>query len=184
MIFTYDEYLDLHTLFDEDYAGYRPEVQEAPNGDGRVDTGKRYLHVSPKYGPPAWAMNYLARAHYHACAYAERVGVPDAFYPKVEDGTLRVLYYPEGQGSAEHTDMDLFTVNCFRSVPVPGWPEVHIGELGELVGLGPAMVHSVPGSVSYQCSIVYFALSSMSAVLPMGETVLEWLQERKKRSRV
>jgi hypothetical protein len=254
------------------YAGYKPDTREAPNGDtklcpecegarvgqpravacktcgnsGRVpnvDTGKRYLHVALKYNPPAWALAYLARAHFEACRVAEALGVPAEFYPRVADGTLRVLEYPSaahnirgvhtvsgcvacgtsvlatrfdprgvcpalapGSGSAEHTDFDLFTVNLWRSTPEdheqivihdggcygpepvwePGAREFHIGELGELVGLGPATPHRVPARPYVQKSIVYFAMPDHDTWLPLEAcpTVGEWLKERMARSRV
>lgn len=274
--------------------------------DGRVpnvDITKRYLHVAPKYNPPAWAVEYLARAHYEACRVAEALGVPAAYYPRVADGTLRVLEYPSaaceyegvitgnghwrcvtcgheqmaspggpsdrvcpalapGAGTAEHTDFDLFTIVLWRSHPVdlergraargrmmghslagfgggpndiPScvhcgevapepdstcWdayekhdvkhaigggraeaeaisPGLHIGEIGELVGLGPATPHRVPARPYAQKSIVYFAMPDHAAQLPgtgaggfppqyvgaNGPTVGEWLRERIARSR-
>lgn len=138
---------DLSKLFSPGYAGYKPDVREAPNSDGRVDEGKRYLHVALKYDPPEWARDILACAHFEALQIAERIGVPDAFYPRAENGTLRVLEYSSAghdsdtlcmhcgcswfpgmdhivcpalgasYGTAEHTDFDLFTVNLWRSTP-------------------------------------------------------------------
>lgn len=243
------------------YAGYKPNVTEAPNGDTRecdrcdgvgtiaepvngsifgvrvrcpagCDFGRvpnvappttRYLHVAPKYSPPAWATAYLARAHYEACRVAEALGVPAAYYPRVADGTLRVLDYDVGGSQPEHTDPDLFTVLCYRSAPddlevmhrhtvtgdlaeahrrVRGLsPEyaktLHVGELGELVGLGPATPHRVPARPYRQQSIVYFAMPDHAVRLPCaecgagkmwacraGQTVGEWLKERLARSRV
>lgn len=236
------------------YAGYKPDVAEAPNGDTRVcvecqcerpghevgrcnecmsckiwsdgcedcdGTGRvpnvapvttRYLHVAPKYCPPPWAMAYLARAHYEACRVAEALGVPAAYYPRVADGTLRVLDYDVGGSQPEHTDFDLFTIVLYRSTPLDLErrapllasadlaarldagdaisPGLHIGELGELVGLGPATPHRVPARPYRQQSIVYFAMPDHAAVLPephnmrVGATVGEWLNERLARSRV
>lgn len=174
------------------YPGYRPEVSEAPNSDGNVDTAKRYLHVALKYDPPAWAVSYLARAHFEACRVAEALKVPDAFYPRVENGTLRVLEYPPGAGSAEHTDFDLFTILLWRSTPEDleingsAWsnrvsatsalgralaidPSLHIGRLGALVGLGPATPHRVPARPYAQKSIVYFAMPANDAILPIHD---------------
>lgn len=181
-------YSDLAMLFDyPDYAGYKPEVREAPNGDAAVDTGKRYLHVARKYNPPAWAEAYLALAHFQACKIAEQIGVPAEFYPRTEDSTLRVLEYPAGEGSAEHTDQSLFTVNLWRSTPEdheqiikrdPSAPGVgpdfvmrgaepyHLGEIGELVGLGRAVPHRVPARPYVQRALVYFAIPLHGAVLP------------------
>lgn len=303
MIFNERDHAKLATLFDgrqdplgsmlwpgPPYAGYKPEVREAPNSDmrecaqcspvftaepppcaichgtGRVPNvdagpaGKRYLHVALKYDPPAWAIEYLARAHFEACRVAEALGVPDAYYPRVENGTLRVLEYPSaghvwrktgsvyfcphcdalrvtdvstdasvcpalapGAGSAEHTDFDLFTIVLWRSTPEDlerrpldcegvhsGGacasvraaeaisPGLHIGRLGELVGLGPATPHRVPARPYVQRSIIYFAMPAMAARLPCphthrahagglctdGPTVREWLDEVYAASRI
>jgi hypothetical protein len=230
MIFSRLDYASLHSLFETPgYAGYRPEVAEAPNGDGKVDVAKRYLHVALKYNPPEWVLPYLARAHFEACRVAEALDVPDAYYPRVENGTLRVLEYPPGAGSERHTDFDLFTILCWRSTPDDlkidrsGFvekastsahvgdaafkgarqptateldPHLHIGEIGEIVGLGPATPHSVPARGYPQYSIVYFAMPANAARLPghrfmngpvpntPGQTVAEWLKERYARSRV
>lgn len=174
----------------------------------------RYLHVAPKYNPPPWVMAYLARAHYEACRVAEALGVPAAYYPRVADGTLRVLDYDVGGSQPEHTDFDLFTIVCYRSHPADlerkdayEWggngvyperldslsPGLHLGEIGELVGLGPATPHSVRARPYKQQSIVYFAMPDHAAVLPgrgpygparVDVTVGEWLKERIARSRV
>lgn len=192
-----------------EYGGYTPAVREVPNGDGNVDVGKRYLHVALKHDPPEWAVRHLARAHWEACRVAEALRVPDAFYPRVENGTLRVLEYPIGAGSAEHTDFDLFTLNLWRSTPEdheqhefgPVWTRGarahHIGEIGELVGLGPATPHRVPARPYAQRAIVYFAMPAGAARLPLRAlpdavephernrpTVSEWVAERIARSRV
>lgn len=238
----------LSALLASDYAGYKPEVAEAPNGDAKacdycagtgdgqtavdscqacggtgrvpnIDAQKRYLHVAEKYSPPAWARDLLARAHYEACRVAEALHVPATFYPRVADGTLRVLEYPAGAGSAEHTDFDLFTIVCWRETPEDlertrpldcegvhsGGacasvraaeaisPGLHIGEIGELVGLGPATPHRVPAREYAQRSIVYFAIPDHGARLLCPDhhiescgpgTVGEWLKERMARSRV
>ena len=187
----------LSDLFSTGYSGYKPEVLEAPNGDGKVDATKRYLHVALKYDPPEWARCYLASAHFEACRIAEAIGVPSEFYPRVADGTLRVLDYGIGAGSAEHTDFDLFTVHCYRSSPEDFVrtstvdpraeaidPDVHLGEIGELIGLGKATAHYVPERNHRQRAIVYFAMPDHNAILPTGTTVREWLTERYKRSRI
>jgi hypothetical protein len=184
MIFDAVDYLRLAPLFRLiGYKGYKPAEREAPNSDGRVDEGKRYLHVALKYDPPAWAVEYLARAHFEACRIAERIGVPDAFYPRVENGTLRVLEYPAGAGTEEHTDFDLFTVNLWRSTPEDhehysgngpkgSWElgvngAHHVGRIGELVGMGAATPHRVPARPYAQKALVYFAMPAMAARLPM-----------------
>lgn len=203
------EYRALSLLFDSGYRGYKPNTRELPNGDGKIDSGKRYLHVALKYNPPGWALDILARAHFEACRIAEWIGVPAEFYPRVEDGTLRVLEYPPGEGSAEHTDFDLFTVNLWRSTPedheqyesrnvrldwYAGAQPYHLGEIGELVGLGRAVAHRVQPRSYKQQALVYFAMPSLDAELPLNAaravgscdsvTVREWLEERKARSRV
>lgn len=242
------------------YAGYKPDVVEAPNGDAghvwhdrgdgtgecsacgwdtserageipdpvcpkraqRLDAQKRYIHIAPKYLAQhlglEWPREYLARGHYEACRVAEALGVPAAYYPRVADGTLRVLDYPVGAGTAEHKDPDLFSIVLYRSTPkdlvlshpaCDNWPGgspsardrareispgLHIGELGELIGLGPATPHSVPARPYRQQSIVYFAMPDHAARLPgcvhgdrcgcaSSQTVGEWLKERMARSR-
>lgn len=189
-LFNAQDYAKLATLFDPraGFAGYRPNVREIPNGDGKIDLEKRFLHVAPKYNPPAWALAYLARAHYEACRIAEALGVPAAFYPRVADGTLRVLEYPAGVGGEQHTDFDLFTVALYRSSPgdlvfddacddaeqAHAYRErllavnqgLHMGEIGELVGLGPATPHRVTPAPYVQHSIVYFAMPDHAALLP------------------
>ncbi len=260
----------------------------ACNGTGRVPNvdagpaGKRFLHVALKYNPPAWAVAYLARAHFEACRVAEALAVPKAYWPMPSVGALRVLEYPSaehrhvpespffcdacglqthtvdgavvidpsgvcpalaaGAGTAEHTDFDLFTIVLWRSTPADlelrqcerpplGWwcsrgaghegpcaareqatsvtrslraaerlsPGLHIGELGELVGLGPATPHRVPARPYVQKSLIYFAIPDHAARLPgdvqraaghvdgrhaAGPTVGAWLAERMARSRV
>lgn len=202
-LFTAFEHSVLSALFDKtlwpNYKGYKPDVLEAPNGDGKIDTTKRYLHVALKYDPPDWARWYLARAHFEACRIAEAIKVPDAFYPKVENGTLRVLEYPAGAGSAEHTDFDLFTVHCYRSTPedfqiVKGPKratqatdidiDVHIGDIGAEIGLGSATRHYVPARPHSQKAIVYFAMPANDAIMPDGPRAIDWIADRYGRSRV
>jgi hypothetical protein len=202
-IFDEYDYTALSRLFHTPgYAGYRPDVKELPNGDGKVDVQKRYLHVALKYNPPEWALTYLARAHFEACRVAEAMSVPAEFYPRVADGTLRVLDYPAGAGSAEHTDFDLFTVHCYRStwepfertlrmLESPAFergleinPGLHIGEIAEEIGLARAIPHLVRAAEYPQSAIVYFAMPNHNALLPSGLAVREWLRERIARSRV
>lgn len=183
MRFSEEDYIQLSHLFDprRAYPGYKPNVQEIPNGDGRVDEGKYYLHVAPKYSPPDYAMDIYARAFTLACLTAEHLGVSRAFMPSVEDSTLRVLHYNAGIGGHEHTDFDLFTLNLWRSEPLFG--KLQIGEIGEMAGLGEATVHSVKPSQYTQHSLVFFAMPSLTTGLPGGKRVGQWLHERKTRSR-
>lgn len=232
-MFTADDYQTLHSIVfatDADgrprYPGYRPEVVELPNGDGRADREKRYAHVSyknlykspsvPLYSgltPAEWCylLDTLRFAHAEALRVARALGAPEAFMPDIRYSALRVLEYPPGATSARHTDFDLFTLLCYRDRPEglvrhprhdqdePGLdpdsldaiaPGLHIGELGEIVGLGPATPHevvpvyetarvygmpeggrpgpllkTVPGAPAPQHSIVYFAIPDHAAVL-------------------
>jgi hypothetical protein len=206
MIFTAEDYAKLHTLFDlEGYAGYKPDVVESPNGDGALDEGKRYLHVALKYDPPEWALSYLARAHFEACRIAEIMGVSDEFYPRVENATLRVLDYPVNCGTEPHTDFDLFTIDCYGSLGTaceykcpdgvwreedPPYKRWHLGEIGEIIGLGKADEHRVLPVSEPRQSIVYFAMPDMHSDLPVNIdgvndscSVQSWLDERYARSR-
>jgi hypothetical protein len=204
-LFTELDCVNLFGLFKPNaYAGYKPNVVEAPNGDGNLDHLKRYLHVALKYDPPEWARWYLARAHFEACRIAEALNVPAEFYPKVENGTLRVLDYPAGAGSAEHTDFDLFTVHCYRSTPedfviaagddeectadfARGLfidPNLHLGDIGEEIGLGKATRHLVPARPYPQQAIVYFAMPANDAKMPNGMLAIDWIADRYARSRV
>lgn len=204
MIFTAFDYAALAALvFRPDYPGNATArgVVEAPNGDPAArDTQKRYAHVADKYlqgwdeqgdlwsGRRRYLETMLERASAAAWRAARDLGVPEVFWPSFQHGALRVLEYPANVGaSAVHTDFDLFTLNLYRSVPNPGLgdpPEpYHIGEISELVGLGPARPHHVDPLPVAQYSLVYFAIPDHAAVLPSGETVGNWIAERIKRSR-
>jgi hypothetical protein len=197
-----------------------PAQPACPARASRIDTGKRYLHVAPKYNPPQWAADYYDRAFAEACRVATALGVPAAYRPHEAYCALRVLEYPSaaclpnveidgngddwcqlcgkvdsvisddrvcpalaaGAGTAEHTDPSLFTIPLWRSHPEdlelktrrPGGnvnldqmvaarrrvPDLHMGELGEIIGLGPATPHRVP-------AIVFFAIPDHAAALPL-----------------
>lgn len=198
--FTAVDYQRLSYLF-HGYTGYRPNVSEIPNGDGKVDATKRYLHVAPKYNPPESSRRIYARAFTAACHVAEALGLPPELRPSVNACALRVLEYPPGAGSERHTDFDMFTLNLWRSEPVPGMEardvagySVHLGELAELFGVGKAEPHEVPALDRAQYSMVFFALPDPSVMLPgpvfTGDSVVkymsvgQWLAERMSRSRV
>lgn len=194
MIFNSSHYAQLHTLFSEpDYRGYRPTVKEAPNSDGKIDGAKRFLHVALKYNPPAWAIDYLARAHFEACKVAESLSwLKPEYYPKVENGTLRVLEYPIGSGSVAHTDFDLFTINCYRNGPgleayTDTWARdrraTHFGRISGLIGGELPLAHRVVPQDYVQRSIVYFAMPAQDAILPTGERVRDWVARESAKSR-
>lgn len=201
------------------YPGYKPEVRELPNGDGKVDSEKRYAHIASKYlrdftshGEKELCLA-LVDAHKLALRVASELAVPFNFLPHIQFSALRVLEYPAGATSNLHTDFDLFTLMIYRDQPdcfvahdlretVRGDvvsfekgagdrllaarklnAQLHVGELGELIGLGPATPHEVIASSRPQHSIVYFAIPDHGAVLPTGQTVGDWLTERMSRSR-
>lgn len=212
-MFTKEEYEKIHELvFRADYSGYKPTVKEIPNGDGKVDEDKRYAHIAPKYMMTEQQRNdlmpYLNRAHELSIQMAGATDLPIQYYPKIEYGALRVLEYPVGAISNEHEDFDLFTIMMYRDQPDKFKakdaysenlkklrafnPQVHIGQLGELVGLGQATPHEVLASDTVQHSIVYFTIPDHEAELPStfvrgviqpAQKVREWLNERLQRSR-
>lgn len=179
----------------------RTVYTELPNGDGKADVGKRYAHVATKYlqqdSDPARVAELslvLRRAFELSLQVAAKLGSPP---PQLEACALRILHYPPDVGSNRHTDFDLFTLPLFRNVWLPfvcnGAPlprkirklctRAHLGELGELLGLGPATPHEVLPYAGEQKSIVFFALPDPELKLPDGRTAGEWLAERYSRSR-
>jgi hypothetical protein len=204
-MFSKEEYDRLNELvFVPDYSGYKPEVKEIPNGDGKVDADKRYAHVAPKYfktdAQRELLMPYLEKAFQMALAAAALAKIPKAYMPDIRYGALRVLSYPAGAVSNKHEDFDLFTLMMYRDQPdrfvadeVPDTKAIerirllnkqaHLGQLGELIGLGQATPHEVLASETRQHSIVYFAIPDHDAVLPTGQTVRDWLNDRMQRSR-
>jgi hypothetical protein len=138
-LFTPGEYAELHSLvFRDDYAGYKPNVVESPNGDGVRDIEKRYAHVSEKYLWPetpeiteyikaygyhpnhdrsSLLQKYLDRAHDLSVQVAITLGVPRQFWPVHKYSALRVLEYNDKATTAPHTDFDLFTLMCYRNLP-------------------------------------------------------------------
>jgi hypothetical protein len=178
-------------VFRDDYPGNFATrgVAEIPNGDGKVDDGKKIAHVAHKYrtkGEPWELQRALSRAHWDACEIAQELGVSFDMLPRQEFCALRVLYYPANVGGHLHTDFDLFAVNLWRSHPNPGLGggRYHIGEIGELVGLGPVEPHYVAPLPVVQLALVYFAMPSHDAILPSGQSVGQWVAERIARSRV
>lgn len=201
-LFTESDYHALAAIvFRPDYPGNATArgVVEAPNGDGKLDTTKRYSHVATKYldkFKDGWQrgvlLNYLHIAHNRACEVAAELGVPSAFMPSFEHGALRVLEYPAGASSEVHTDVGLLTLNLWRNLPecletynteLGGWvpslagpPPYHLGRIAREIGIGPAAPHRVMGAPVPQHSLVYFAVPDWKATLPSGANLGEWLQ--------
>jgi hypothetical protein len=203
MRFTEAEYEEIAGhAFRGDYAGYRPAVQESPNGDGVWDEGKRYAHVATKYSPLPDLMRYFNRAYFEARRVCSRLDVPRRLYPDPDQCCLRILDYPPGAGSATHTDFDLFTLQLYRDQPegfvrqrgdspsekAGSWREdddqvsagIHWGEMAEVAGFRRATPHFVQPLDVRQRSIVFFVLPCSDAPLI---TAGEWLAERYARSR-
>lgn len=216
-VFNQIGYAVLHDIvFRGDYPGYKPTVTEIPNCDGKADADKRYAHVALKY-LPGWGtaierrvlVAMLEEAHGRAEMVYDALGGPPEFRPDIRYGALRVLEYPPGAISHEHTDFDLFTLALYRDRPecfrrAEEWTDIptaalalnrglHIGDLGEEIGLGKATRHSVVASDQPQHSIVYFAIPDHEARIgeefvradgfTVRPTVRDWLNERMARSR-
>jgi len=202
-------YDEIHSLvFRDDYSGYSPSTLELPNGDGAVDIGKRYAHVSPKHATGNdRLLTYYREALKEAVRVCEVLNVPRQYYPG-PDSTMRVLEYPAGAGSAPHTDFDLFTLSLFREpeegfrfLPheTPGavadesyeywtrvnkkFPVIHFGELWTLVTGELANPHEVIPLNVAQRAVVFFVVPDHEARLPSGQYVGDWIRERKERSR-
>ncbi len=214
-------------VFRPNYPGWKPNVAEIPNGDGKVDV-KKYAHIAPKYLPGFGSsrdrvllMRALFIAHERAEIVADLLNVPQAFRPDIRYGALRILAYPENTGiSHMHTDFDLFTIplfseqkedsfrravdhSAFTSEQIDDFadadelaPGLHLGELGDCIGLGPATPHEVRPSPEGRLSMVYFAIPDHDAKVttysrfhggapdkPVEVTVKAWLNERMARSR-
>ena len=204
-LFTKEEYDKLHSLvFVEGYSGYKPEVKEIPNGDGKVDAEKKYAHVAPKYfktDEQREALTpFLTKAFNLARAAADLANIPPEYMPDIRYGALRILDYPPGAVSNKHEDFDLFTLMIYRDQPDRFVADevrdskaisrirllneqAHLGQLGEAIGLGQATPHEVLPSETRQCSIVYFAIPDWESVLHDGTKVVDWLNERMARSR-
>lgn len=216
-MFNANDYAKIYNIvFNEEnkYPGYRPGVIEAPNGDGKLDTKKRFAHVARKYNEqwiksnshPCIDMdvldNYLKRAHEKSLEIAVELGIPQAFWPDMADGTLRILEYGSDAITNDHVDFDLFTLMCYRNITkhfeyIGSAPDerartlnsqIHFGELMEQLNSEKwhATKHRVTPTLQpnvNQYSIVYFAMPKHDALLPSGLTVGAWLEERKSRSR-
>lgn len=197
-----------HIVFSPDYPGYRPNVVESPNGDANWDTEKRYSHIALKYleqyedeARRDMLTSYLVEAHNKALEVARMIGVPDAFMPDIRYGALRILDYPPGAVTHPHKDFDLFTLMLYRNQPdkfkyLSGEPAFHIQTMSKQIHYGEILemvmpehrateheVEAVTEGEPHQHSAVYFTIPDHATVLPSGETVGEWLDERMGRSR-
>jgi isopenicillin N synthase-like dioxygenase len=158
-MFTTQDYLNLHEIvFSINYPGYRPNVVEAPNGDGNKDDLKRYAHVSTKWIKAYKEQNrdnpkvedieellyeYLSDAHGLARHMAIEIGVPKEYWPVLENSALRVLEYTPDATTAPHKDFDLFTLMLYRNHPQyfkylsranePGWDANKSAERGRML---------------------------------------------------
>lgn len=191
-MFTIHRYNKLAALFAPEtaYPGYKPNVTEIPNGDGKADAQKRYLHVAAKYNPPRFALAAFCDAYKASLEVAAALKLPDYLTPAWDQCALRVLEYPVGVGGEHHTDFDLFTLNLWRwptldtGAIMVGPHSVHFGELFQEFEFGEATPHQIPPQETEQRSIVFFALPRRDVLLPDGQrNVGEWLDERYARSR-
>lgn len=212
-MFTASDYKTISDIVfddDEQYPGYRRNIIESPNGDGKWDEDKRYAHVATKYlekytNPfkSGTLRDYLFTAHTKALEIAIELGVPRSFWPDLQDSTLRILEYAPGAITHKHVDFDLFTLMCYRNIRDDFRytdsfgnkgltranelnSQIHFGEILELVipeyKATPHEVIVDPLDRS-QYSIVYFSIPVHDAVLPNGTTVGAWINERMGRSR-
>jgi hypothetical protein len=118
-------YARLHSyVFSGMYPGYRPDVTEAPNGDGYWDEGKRFAHIALKYlnkygfGRGSREMEQLLHTMTDvAVEAAVQIGLPPEYWPTIDDANIRILEYPPSAMSAQHTDFDLFTLPMWRNRP-------------------------------------------------------------------
>lgn len=207
-IFNERDYEALHRhVFRDGYAGYKPTVKEIPNGDGKVDSEKRFAHVALKYFTPGddaeakFLGMYLEEAHAVALRVAEALHLPKPFWPHIEYGALRILDYSPGAVSNKHEDFDLFTLMCFRddvsrfkvdrldyyndpqtgsalSVAQKLNRSLHFGQIAEAIGIAKAMPHEVVASKQRQRSIVYFAIPDHNVFLPYGSDAARTLFNR------
>lgn len=204
-MFSDKTYWELYGIvFSEDYPGYRPDIVESPNGDGNLDSKKRYAHVAYKYlaeydnsGNKKYLMDILNLCHEKALVLCEELNIPEDFRPVIEYSALRVLEYPPQAFSHAHKDFDLFTLMVYRDEPECFQyigeqptekaqkinPMVHYGEIMEELGIARATKHQVLPSDVYQHSLVYFVIPDWKSKLPNGLTVEDWLKERLSRSR-
>jgi hypothetical protein len=215
-MFTASDYKTISDIVfskEEPYPGYRREIIESPNGDGKWDEDKRYAHVAKKYQEryenpfkKGTLNDFLNTAHEKAVEIAIELGVPRDFWPDRQDSTLRILEYAPGAITHPHLDFNLFTLMCYRNIPEdfryaqseadsshPGIvranrmnEQIHFGEILELIIPDyKATPHEVIVDPwgRSQYSIVYFSIPDHKLTLPNGTTVGAFIEERMGRSR-
>jgi hypothetical protein len=138
-------------------------------------------------------MTYFQEAYEEACRVCSELDVPWHLMPYKDSCCMRILDYPEGAGSAEHTDFDFLTIQLYRD-HLAGFVRtgtveqsdesissgIHFGEMAEVAGFRKAMPHYIKCGMPRQKSIVFFVLPNPdSALITAGE----WLKERYARSR-
>ena len=188
-------------LLTEKYSGYRAPGSE--KADAYAAGVYHYTHVAKKYltedcGLENHDRNSMMSMLHDLVSvsrtYAVQWGLPMEFWPTMEDSAMRLLYYPPGATIAHHTDFNLFTVNLWRNLLSPYHhldssckasppSKVHWGELWQKVMGDPATEHYTRPSTKWQYSVVFFAMPPLSAVLPDGQTVGDWLTKRKQEAR-
>ncbi len=175
---TYDK---LAEGFSNGYAGYRPQVVEAPDGK-TLDLQKKYLHIAHKY-----KMDEFQNQCFNEAFEIAQNNVSIILDPKA--CALRILEYKPGVNGAGHTDFDLLTINLWRShldrmVCLTSEGLVHWGELAEdFLGKKPDYHEVLAHPDEIQKSIVFFALPSHQELLQNGETVGQWLERRISKAR-
>lgn len=142
-----------------------------------------------------------------AMEVAVTLGIPRDFWPDKRYSALRILEYKPGAISNPHTDFDLFTLMMYRNIQdnfkysVFAQPshsfymlesakhinsQIHFGELLEAINpTYNATPHEVVADRNnrIQYSAVFFAIPDHNSILPSGDTVGEWIDERISRSR-
>lgn len=220
-VFSALEYAILHAIgFGPKNPGYKPEVKESPNADGKIDYDKRYCHIARKYikNMPLGAQQEqhvfeqaLSKCQQIALQVAIELGIPEPFWPDLQDSTLRILEYNDKAGAEPHIDGPcLFTVMAYRNLPEffeyvydeeNDYKQVAVDldrarRLNTQIHFGGLMPILVPGSRAtkhrvkptakegvWQYSAVYFAMPKLSAKLPDGRTVGQYVDEIKSKMR-
>jgi hypothetical protein len=208
-MFTTDQYKQISDIvLQENYPGYHPPINAC--SDCTTDIGRSYAYVSERYisGIPQADVlrGYINTAHAIAMKIAIAIGIPVRFWPKRENGALRVLTYPPGAITNTHTDYHLITLMCYRNIyedfRYSGYgddywcPELDIAnkinkltQFGELLEIINPKLKATPHEVTVdplertQHSIVHFSTPDRREILPNNVTVGDWIKVRFERSR-